>query len=216
MSTQAITLCQQAYMRAQEEAPQGFADPEFPQNICQQLINDVLRDMNRMGNFGFMQASTALAYNPAGVFQYNLTPLGVVPNRITRIRRTLAPQGDLQQMGWVRFSRLYRYGVIASRAPGAYSKFNNFLELDHVPDKDYGLVLEHYRDIPLAQNSTDLVSVPMAQEDVLRDGIYALLLQALGRSDFSQAYQLFQKKVNAMTVTLLDDVGIPAAMPASW
>ena len=217
MST-AIQVCAEAYRNANldQDLTSFSTSQEFPYNLSIDLINKVIREMNRMGSWWFTETETALAYT-VGVYSYSFTSLSVDPKKVLRIRREVSgQQGELRQYNWRQFQITFRQSSILTTLPTGWSKYGNTLELNVIPDQDYTLGLYHYRDMPVIAATTDTFLVPVADEDVLTDGVYAYLLQRMGRPDFQAAYQLFKEKAVALMGDNRQDAGLPSQMPANF
>ena len=208
----ALQLCQQAFREANmSEALNSFStDQCFPYNIALDTLNDVLRDLNRMGSFWFMETKTPLAFS-SGVYQYDLTALGIDPLRISQVRDNQGVQ--LGQMHERNFSKRFRRGTIDTARPVVFAKFASTLELNVIPDQDYGLVAVHYDDIPLVSGASDLIAVPEEDEDVVVKGVLAGILMKMDRSASVPEYQLFKGLAKGWLVEIKQDFGLPAVRP---
>jgi hypothetical protein len=211
-----LNLCNSAYRQANiDQTLTGFDDQqEFPYNIALDILNTVIQDVNRQANYWFTQAS----FNILPVAQsYNLTTTGLDPKKLLRIRRELIGfQGDIIQVNWRVFQRHFRQGEIKTGLPKVWSKFGNVVEFDVAPDKDYQITAYCYQDIPLATELDFMIDMPDSDSDVLREGVYAYLLQRMGRNDFSTAFQLYQSKLKSLLANQKQDVGIGQRFPANF
>lgn len=217
MST-ALDICASAYRLANlDQTLTSFSTTqEFPYNCALDLLNGVLSEMNRLGSYWFTKTATALPYTE-GVYQYDLGTLAIDPQRIDRVRRTASNyQGDLTQMHWMAFQRHYRSSSLQTTLPTRFSKYNDTLELNTIPDQDYSLVVYHFKDMPLVTTTTDTLLVPENDEDVVRDGVLAYLYQRMGYPAFDSAYQLWLGKVNKLLGDQKEDAGLPRQMPAAF
>ncbi len=217
MST-AIDICAAAYRQANldQDLTSFSTSQEFPYNISLDILNTVIQEMNRMGNFWFAETKTALTYS-AGIYSYSFTSLGIDPKRITRIRKEATNfWGDMQEFNWKHFQRIFRQVTMPTTQPFAFSKFGDSLELDVIPDQDYSLYVYHFKDMPQIANTTDTLLVPATDEDVVREGVYAYLCERMGRSDFAPAYQVFMEKAKTLLTNMMEDAGIPTQMPATF
>lgn len=208
----ALQLCQQAYREANMSEALSTLSPNqcFPYNIAMDCLNDVLRDLNRMGSFWFMETKTPLVYS-VGVHEYNLMSLGIDPLRISQVRDNQGAQ--LGQMHERNFSKRFRTGVLNTARPTVFSKFANTLSLNVIPDEDYGLVAVHYDDIPLVIGDGDFVAVPEEDEDIVVKGILASILMKMDRSASVPEYTLFKKLAEGWLVEVKQDFGLPAVRP---
>jgi hypothetical protein len=214
--SQAILIVAAAFRQANLDQTLISFNPsqEFPYNCGQDLINTVLQEMNRLANFGFTQTRTGLPYG-VGVYQYALTNSFIDPKRIIAVRKELTRQ-SLKPMNWSQFQKRFRSAPIATGEPIAWAKFGNTLELSHIPDKDYTLSVQHYTDMPLITSGTQTLLLAESDEDVIRDGVYAYLLQRMGRDDFSTAYQLYRDKLTLLIQNQKADASLAQQMPAAF
>lgn len=208
----ALQLCQQAYREANMSEALGTFNTNqcFPYNIAMEALNDVLRELNRMGSFWFMESKTPLVYS-IGVFEYDLAGLGVDPRRITQVRD--AQGAELVQMHERHFNSRYRRGAVAAGRPSAFAKFASTLQLNVIPDADYGLYVVHYDDISLVQSEGDLLPIPEEDEDIVVKGILASILMKMDRSASVPEYQLFKSLAKGWLVETKQDFGLPSVRP---
>lgn len=222
MST-AIQLLQMAYRDHNLEAPSAFSTTtEFPLNIAQDLINEVIQELNKMGNFWFCRTKTAFAYT-ANVYTYNLGTLEINPNRIEYVRRdsTTLSGGELIQYEYRMFQRLFRGTTIPSGIPGKYSIFNDTIEFDIKPDADYSIFCYHFKDMPYITATTDSQStgailVPTQYEDLIRQGCYYFLGSKIGKWDHDKALLDLKYKAQPFLIVVKSNSGIPTRMPAAF
>lgn len=217
MST-AIAICADAFRQANlDQELIGFSgNQEFPYNIALSLINNVIQEMNRMGNYWFTETVTDLPDTP-GATAFDLNALGVDPKRIIRLRREALPYaGELVQRNWRDFQQAHRSAAIATGTPQYFAKFSGQLHLDVIPDRNYQIKIYHFQDIPLVSEPGDTLPVPAGDEDVLRDGVYAYLCQRLGRADYAQAQAIYLAKIRTLLAAMKTDAGIPNQMPANF
>lgn len=218
----AITLLGKAYRDHNLEPPTAFDETqEFPYNIAQQLINEVVMDLNKLGNFWFSETATALAYSD-GVYQYDLTALGVNPRRIAYIRRdsTTTP-GELVQLPYRSFQRTYRSAPVATGTPFNYAIFRDQLEFDYSPDADYTINVYHYKDMPAITATTDSqdggeVLIPTEYEDLLSVGCYQYLGAKIGRWPYENALSVLLAKAQPFMVVARNDSGMAQQFPAAF
>ncbi|MEB3286178.1 MAG: hypothetical protein VKJ04_01610 [Vampirovibrionales bacterium] len=189
---------------------------EFPYKIAKDILNDVLRMMNRMGSYWFTETRTALSYTP-NQYAYQLPSLSIDPKRIIRVRREAAERwGDLKQVNWQQFQACYRNASIATGEPIIWSKFGNTLELNCIPAEDYHLVAYHFADLPAVVAPADTLLVPERDEDVLIDCCYQLLGYKMGRWSYQSAIQAMQVRIQPLLANTKQDAGIAYQMPAAF
>jgi hypothetical protein len=201
MGSTALQICAKAYLKANTETDlTSFSMSDWPFSIAQILINDVIREINRHGNLWFNEAKIPLTYVPSG-YTYDLSPAGydISTRNILFIQRESSSNpGFLTPISWKQWQKKSGYPTLKTQVPGEYSVFNNILYLTTIPDKDYSLAIYGTQDIPAVTSETDTFNLQDADEEVLFLGVYAYLLQALGRPDFTTMYQLFQARLQAM------------------
>jgi len=219
MST-ALEIVNEAYQRQNMDALASFStSQEFPGNIGLRLLNRVIRELNRLGNFAFTETETSLAYS-AGVNTYSLSTFEIDPKRIRYIRKELTSHwGDLQQYNRQEFKKTYRMSAIQTTEPTGWMKFNDTLELNTIPDQDYDIRVTHFKDMPLCTATTDsqttgVILVPEKDEDILVDGVEAYLCEAIGKADWTTKLQRWEQNVSRFIVDDLKDVGLPLQLPA--
>jgi hypothetical protein len=187
---------------------------DFPYNIAKDLFNTVIQEMNRWGRYWFAETRASLAY-ATGTYQYNCNTLKIDPKGILRIRKeTEDHYGELTQLNWRRFQQLFRRSEISTAEPCFWAKYGGVIEFNAKPDQDYNLTVYYLRDLPLIATDTDILLCQETDEDVFREGVYAYLLQRLGRGDWQQAYQLYQEKARNLLADMNQDDGQPTQMPA--
>lgn len=214
----AITICAEAYRQANldQELTSFSTSQEFPYNNALGILRHVVREMNRLGNYWFTETSTNLSYS-AGVYQYSFSTLGIDPRRITEIRRSAADYlGVLEPLNYKQFQKKYRGSAIQTTMPSAFSKYGDTLEFNVIPDQDYEIKVFHFNDIPLPTATDSTFPIPEDDEDVLIDGVYAYLLQRMGRPDFMEAYQVFSKKAKDLLADMKQDQGMSHQMPSNF
>ncbi len=219
MSSTALELCRLAYVEHNLNNLTGFSNTApHPYNLALQGLNSIIRAMNRMGSFYFMETKTALPYT-VGQSVYDLSSLANVvdPRRIERVRMEATDSwGDLAQKSWVDFQRLYRSSEVQTTKPTAFSKYNTELYLNTIPDQDYSLYVYHYKDMPAVTLATDTLVIPERDEDVIIEAMYQWLGYKLRRWDYGTAFSAIQTKVSPLLVSLKADVGIARQMPAAF
>jgi hypothetical protein len=215
MST-ALEICESAFRQANvDQALTSFStSQEFPYNIAIDLINTVIQDLNRQGNFWFTQTVTTVSSLSSTI---DLNLLNIDPKRLIRIRREENnQQGELLQVNWRVFQRQYRQSAIISGKPTVWSKYASLVELNVIPDHNYELKLYHFQDMPAVTQEDDVLAITKNDEDVIRDGVYAYLLQRMGRPDFNTAYQLYQNKLKNLLSNQKQDAGLSSQLPANF
>lgn len=218
MGSTALEICQRAYRKAQVGQLTTFGtNQNEPFNMALDLLNDVIMDINREGELWFLLASTPLTYADNDTnYRYDLGTLLIDPRRIRRIIRTLDRNGPVKAMNWPVFWEQYRRGEIQEATPAAYSVFGKTLEFDNKHDKDYGLVVEHYKDIPRVTAASDTLPLPERDEDVLEDGILAHLKLKLSMPDGETAYALYTKKISRLVYDTKKNSGNFFVRPARF
>lgn len=217
MST-AVEIVAEAYRRANmDKALTSFStSQEFPYDISLDLLNKVLKSMNRMGNYWFSTTTTALPYS-VGVATVDLGTLSIDPKRIFEVRRTLTNYwGKMDQIQWSQFQRWYRQATTPTQTPYRYSILNDTLEYDAIPDQDYSIKAYHFKDMPVVTATTDTLLVPVEDEDIISDGVRAMLLQAIGRPDFREVLSLWTEDVKNLLADMKQSQGLPTQMPAAF
>lgn len=219
MVSTALELLASAYQQANmDQTLTGFSMQDFPYTIAKDLLNTVIQEMNREGRYWFTETSAALPYT-GGVYQYTYASIGngLDPKGILRIRKEANNhQGELIQLNWRQFQQRFRRGSIQTGEPRYWSKYGNSIELDVIPDEDYSLTLYYLRDMPLITSETDTLLCQETDEDVFREGVYAYLLNRLGRADWDDAYQFYWKKVLSLLADMKQDSGLPRQFPAAF
>jgi hypothetical protein len=217
MST-SFQICERAFKQVNLDQPLiSFSNnPDFPYNLGKELLNTVIQEMNRLGRYWFCETSTVLPYS-AGVFQYNFTAFNIDPKGIIRLRKETSPnKSELRPVNWRAFQKNYRQATLNTSEPMVWAKYGNTLELNTIPDKDYGITIYYFKDIPLVTSEGDILPIPEADEDVIAEGVYAYLLNRLGRQDAGEAYARFLNKASALLANMKQDSGMPSQMPAAF
>jgi hypothetical protein len=216
MST-ALQIVTEAYRHHNLNEVTSFATTqEFPYNIAMDILNQVLREMNRLGSYWFCETKTALPYS-GGVYQYSFTTLAIDPKRVMRIQMEAANfKGELTECNWRDFMRLYRGSAVQTGMPAVWSKFGSTLELSLIPDQDYSLYAYHFKDMPLVSATTDTMLVPERDEDVLIDSCYQILGYKIGKWDLGTAFAAIAAKVSPLLANMKQDSGMPVQMPAAF
>lgn len=217
MGSTALQICANAYRQANmdTELASFSTSQEYPYNIAIDLLNEVVADMNRAGDLWFMETETSLAWG-ALAGSYDCTALGIDPKRIKVIRRTDENVGDLKPLPWRKFQRLFRSSTIETNTPYYWSQYAGVIYINCYADLDYGLTVSHLKDFEPVDATSDTFTWPQVDEDVIRAGVYAYLLQRLGRGDFEQAYQIYKMKMDALKIDTKTDRSIPRVMPAAF
>jgi hypothetical protein len=217
MGSTAVQIVNAALRQCNLDEVASFStSQEFPKNIALDVLNTVIREMNRWGSYWFQETETNLTY-AVSTYTYSLTTLGIDPKRIVSIRKTLTNYyGFLSQYNNPHFIKQFRFADIQTAEPVAFTKYGDTLELNCIPDKDYSLKVKHFKDIPMVSATTTTFNIPEADEDVFIEGCIAYFQKAIGKGDYSVAYQLFEKKAKNLLADLKEDAGLPAQMPASF
>lgn len=217
MGSTALQIVTQAYRHHNLNEVTSFSTTqEFPYKLGLDIINNVIRTMNRLGNYWFCETKTALTYAPS-TSTYNYTSLAIDPRRVIRIRKEATNYwGDLVEINWKDFNKLYRSSSITSAQPTRFAKFADNFYLDAAPDQDYSMYVYHYKDMPLIVNTTDTFLIPERDEDVLIDGVYQLLGAEMGRWDLGTAVQAMNLKIQPLLAEQKKDTSIPVQMPAAF
>lgn len=217
MGSTALQIVTEAYRHQNLDEVTSFStSQEYPYNIAKDIINQVIREMNRLGSYWFTETKTALAYS-GGVYQYSFNTLAVDPKKVIRIRREATNYiGDLKQYNWYHFQRLFRSAAVTTAQPEGFSKFGDSLELSTIPGQDYSIYVYHFKDMPLITATSDTFLVPERDEDVLIDACYQLLGYKMGRWGLEAALQAIALKVSPLLADMKQDAGIPLQMPAAF
>lgn len=215
--TTALAICQKAYKRQKLNNLTGFSDTNpFPYNLALDLLNEVIRSMNRLGSFYFMETKTALPYSPA-TSTYDLSALSIDPRRIDYVRAEATDKwGTIKQYSLSDFQRLFQSSTIQTTKPTGFTKHNTTLYLNTIPDADYSLYVYHYQDMPLITTEETVLRVPERDEDVVIEAIYQFLGFNMKRWDYATAFNVLTTKVNPLLVSLNRDAGMPRQMPAAF
>jgi len=219
MGSTALQICQRAYRKAMVGQPlTSFGtNQNEPFNFALDLLNDVINEINRQGELWFLLTKTTLTYADTSTNHvYDLGTLTIDPRRIKRIARTLDQQGAVRVMNWAVFNQLYRRNPLIDGTPVAYSVFNDTLEFNTSHDKDYGLVVEHYKDMPRVTATTDTLLMPERDEDVLEDGVLAYLKQRIAMPDADTAYLVYKDKLNRLVYDSKRNTGTYFVRPARF
>lgn len=221
MST-ALAILNVAYQDHNLDTLSSFdSSLEFPYNLAKNILNEVIRDLNRLGNYWFCETKTNIPYY-LSTYAYSFRALEIDPKRIKYIRRdALNYQGELQQMNYRDFQKTYRLSSVSTGSPSTWSKYGDTLELNVVPDRDYSLFAYHYQDMPLITVTTDSQStgsilVPEADEDLLERGCYQYLGYKIGKWAYQQALEEIYTKARPFLVSVDEDAGIARQMPANF
>jgi hypothetical protein len=143
--------------------------------------------------------------------------LGIDPKGILRIRKEATDHfGELREMNKRSFEQRFRRSAVSTGEPCFWTKYGGTLELNAKPDQDYSLTVYYLRDLPLIASDTDTLLCQETDEDVFREGVYAYLLQRLGRADWQTAYQMYTAKAQALLADMKQDSGMPTQMPAAF
>lgn len=219
MGSTALQIVAQAYRQHNLTEPTSFASgQEFPLNIALDVLNKVIREMNRLGNLFFMESTIQLLFS-VGVNTYDLSTSSylVDPKRIRYIRKELANhQQELTEYNKRDFLFRYRRSALQTVEPTAFTKYGNVLELDTIPDQDYQITVYHFKEMPLVVNTTDTFLIPERDEDVLIDACANWLAAKIGKMDDGSAMQLIRASITPFLVQIKSDAGMAKQMPAAF
>jgi hypothetical protein len=197
--TTALAFMQRVFRRAQMNPFTSFATSQsFPANIALDVLQRAVEELNSRGRYEFMLTSVDLAYS-VGVYEYTMSTVAADLNGegITKIELTESNfETELISMEVQQFRNIYRRSAILTVKPVAWTDYGDTLELNSIPNQDYGIKVWYYALISKPTLVTDDIDVPERYEGVLEDMAYAYLLEALGREDFSLKYQLADKQAN--------------------
>jgi len=216
MASSAIQIMAQVYRQLNLTEPTSFASgQEFPLNIALDVLNKVIREMNRLGNLWFMETTTKLHYT-ANVGTYNLPgAYAVDPHRIRYIRKEDPLHvGELREYNKRDFLRLFRSRSVPTGEPSAFTKYGGILELDVIPQQDYQITVYHFCDMPLVKNPTDTFLIPERDEDILIENCAHLLSARIGKCDAMTALQLIRLNTQPFLIQMKSDAGKAYQMPA--
>jgi len=221
MST-ALELLQKAYRDHSLDTPSSYDTTlEYPLNLAQDILNEVILDLNKMGNFWFNRTITSLTYS-GGTYTYSFNTIGVNPERVEFIRKTATNYwGELLPIEYRTFMKQFRMQALVTTQPQYYSKYNDTLELDSIPDQDYSIKVYHFKDMPQSTLTTDSYStgvllIPTEYEDLYRLGCYFYLGYKLGKWTYDQAYMDLKMKSQPFLVVTTNDSALPTQMPAAF
>lgn len=219
MGNTALTIAADAYRECNldSELTSFSTTQEFPYKNALTYINDVVAEMNRKGNLYFTETETALSYG-VGTSSWDLSSLNIDPRRVFRVRRTATNyEADLQAMNYQMFQNRFRInGTPTATMPRFYSRYANTLYINAAQDQDYSLKVYHFKDMPAVTTTSDTFLLPERDEDVLRTGIKARVLQGIGRDDWQAVYQIFQDKLADMLVSVKEDSALATVRPAAF
>ena len=219
MATSALDICESAYRQANlDQTLSSFSMTDFPYSIAQDLLNTVIQEMNRKGAYWFTETSADLTYS-GGVYQYTFSSVAsdLDPKRILRLRKeSTNHKQELIQMNWRRFQERYRRDAVQTGEPLHWAKYGNSLELSTIPDQDYTIKVYYLRDMPLVTATTDTLLCQVGDEDVFREGVYAYLLDRLGRPDAQAKMAAYLNKVGDLLADMKQDSGIALQIPAAF
>lgn len=217
MGSTALQILNVAYRAHNLDELASFATTqEFPYSIGLDTINEAVRAINRLGSLWFSETKTALPYT-AGVNTYTLTTLGIDPKRIRFVRTESATEGgELKQVHYRQFLKLYRASAVQTAKPVAYAKYADTLELNSIPDADYGLYCYHFKDLPVVSATTDTFSIPERDEDILSESCYQILGYRLGRWTLADAVGGIGVKVQPFLADMKKERGLVYQRPAAF
>jgi len=216
MST-AVQIVTEAYRKHNLDEVTSFATTqEFPYNLANSLINDVITKMNRLGSFWFTETKTQLAHSE-GTYTWNLNTLAIDPKKIRFIQMEATDHwGELVPYSFRQFQNWYRRASIPTQKPTAWTYHANTLELNYKPDQDYSIYVYHFKDMPKVTAVSDTFLIPEADEDILIDNCYEMLGFYLGRWDEARALAVIEAKTQPLLADMKKDRGIPRQMPRAF
>lgn len=217
MGSNALQIITEAFRHHNLNEVTSFSTTqEFPYKIARDIINEVIRAMNRLGNYWFTEQKVILSYTP-GQYAYDLQSLSIDPKGIIRMRVEATNQwANLQQLNWAHFQKQFRNMPLSTGKPLYWSKYGNTLELNAIADQDYQITIYHFKDMPQIETTTDTFLLPERDEDVLIECCYQLLGYKMGRWDYGSALTAMKVKITPLLADMKQDVGIPHQMPAAF
>jgi hypothetical protein len=217
MGSTAIQLIAEAYRQLNLTEPTSFgASQEFPLNIAKDVLNKVIREMNRLGNLWFTETATLLAYS-GGVYTWDLSALNVDPKRIRYVRKeALNHQGELAEYPNRTFRQFFRGSAVQTAQPTGFTKSANTFELNCIPDQDYQITIYHFRDMPAVTATTDTLLVPERDEDILTENCLEWLNYRMGKQDKQMSLMNIRANTIPFLVQVKSDAGMPKQMPAAF
>jgi len=219
VQSDAVTICAEAFRQSQviPDLTSFSLTQVFPFNNALGFIRDVVRDMNRRGDYWSMETSSLLAFS-AGTFQYTMsaeTP-AIDPKKITQVRLELSDeQGQLDAFEYHSFRDAFRKSAILTTKPTAWTKYGDTLELNTKPDKDYTITVYHIQKIPLPSTTASTFGAwPEDDEDVLISGVKYRLLKAIGSPEWDETFQLYEERLKELLGDMKQDHALPNVMPS--
>lgn len=220
MST-ALQICAEAYRQAQvANTLTSFGTSQaFPYNNALGYLQDMVRDMNRRGDYWAMETSSALTYS-AGVYQWTMSSQSpaIDPKKITKVWLEASNHwGELEFVEWNTFKQKFRLAAVQTSKPGYWTKWGDTLELSTKPDQDYTLTVYHIRQIPLPTiTSSTFGSWPTKDEDVFILGVKWRVLKGFGAADWQDEFQLYEARINELLADMKQEHAAPCQMPANF
>ena len=212
----AIQILAEAYRQLNLAEPVNFLDTQFPGKISKDIINKVIRETNRLGNLWFMETETLLPYI-SGQAQIDLSSIGIDPNRIRYIRKTVnSITTELYPQEYRLFQQYFRTSSLVTRMPSYYSKFGKYMYFDSIPDQNYAITVYHFTDMPLVTSPNDTFLIPERDEDIFIDSCSAVLSARIGKITEAEAIGLIKIKMSPFLVQIKSDLSTAKQMPASF
>lgn len=217
MGSTAVQIITEAYRKHNLSEVSTFStSAEFPYNLAEDVINDVIRFANRLGSYWFTETKTALTYS-GGVYTYSFNTLAIDPKRIRFIwREATNYQGELTQYNKREFMEKFRKAATQTTTPTAWTKYGDTLELNTIPDQDYSLYVYHFKDMPVVSATSDTFLVPERDEDILIQACYYKLGAYIGRWDHNAAEGQIKYLFSPFLADMKQDAGRPLQMPRAF
>lgn len=217
MGSTAIQIITEAYRKHNLDEVASFStSQEYPFNIAEDVLNDVIRFANRLGSYWFTETKTALAYS-GGTYTYSFNTLAVDPKRIRYIWKEATNYwGELEQKNKRDFMNLYRRAAVQTTNPTAWTKYGDTLELNTIPDQDYSLYVYHFKDMPVVSATSDTFLIPERDEDILIQSCYHKLAAYIGKITHDQAEGQIKFLFMPFLADMKQDSGRPLQLPASF
>lgn len=217
MGSTAVQIIAEAYRQLNLNEPVSFSSSqEFPENIAKDVLNKVIREMNRLGNLWFTETATVLAYS-GGVYTYDLGVLGIDPKRIRYVRKEATNhQGELTEYQNRVFRQYFRSSTIQTAEPTVFTKSANIFELNSIPNQDYAITIYHFKDMPAVTATTDTLLVPERDEDMLTENCVEWLSYRMGKQDKQTSLVNIRANTIPFLVQVKTDAGMAKQMPAAF
>jgi len=217
MGATAVQIITEAYRKHNLDEVSSFSTSlEFPYNLAEDVINDVIRYANRLGSYWFTETKTGLTYG-VGTYTYSFNTLAVDPKRIRFIWKEATNfQGELEQKNKREFMLLYRRAATVTTTPTAWTKYGDTLELNTIPDQDYSIYVYHFKDMPVVTATGDTFLIPERDEDMLIQACYHKLGAYIGKWTHAEAEGQIKFLFGPFLADTKQDSGRPNQMPANF